>query len=228
MGVTDRDEPRQQHCPDPGSPATGSPPAAADLPAQSTLDALLTAVASGDEVAFGSLYGHTVHPVMALVRLLMRDVVLAEEVTQDVFLMVWLGAGRFDASRGRAGAWIMAIARSRAIDRIKSIQAARERDHRFATEPKTMISSFPEEEVVAGLERHRVHLALGVLTSIQRQAIMLTFFGGHSYPETAQLLDIPLPTLKSRVRQALIKLRHHLEAGEVSGSPQPNRASAAG
>lgn len=178
------------------------------------LEDLLDAVATGDKVAFNDLYGQTVYPVMALVRLLMRDVALAEEVTQDVFLTVWLKAGRFDPSRGPAGAWIMAIARSRAIDRIRSLQAARERDHRFATQPLTAPCDL-DDQLVAEFESHRVHFALAALTSIQRQAIMLAFFGGHSYAETAQILGVPLPTLKSRVREGLIRLRQHLETGRT-------------
>lgn len=185
------------------------------VPARVQLDELLAAIAAGDRVAFGRLYDQTIDPVMGLVRLLMRDVALAEEVTQDVFLTVWLNANRFDASRGRAGAWIMAIARSRAIDQIRSAQASRERDHRFAALP--MLVPDPDDEVVAGLERHRVHLALSVLTPIQRQAIMLAFFGGHSYAETARLLEIPLPTLKSRIREGLIRLRNHLAAAQLVG-----------
>ncbi|MGI8416051.1 MAG: sigma-70 family RNA polymerase sigma factor [Nakamurella sp.] len=179
------------------------------------LDELLAAVAAGDRIAFGNLYDQTIHPVMGLVRLLMRDVALAEEVTQDVFLTVWLNASRFDASRGRAGAWIMAIARSRAIDQIRSTQASRERDHRFAGLP-TLIAD-PDDEALACLERDRLHLALSVLTPIQRQAIMLAFFGGHSYAETARLLQIPLPTLKSRIREGLIRLRYHLATEQLVG-----------
>lgn len=173
------------------------------------LDDLLGAVASGDEMAFGQLYGRTLHPVMALVRLLLRDAALAEEVTQEVFLTVWLSAGRFDAARGQAGAWILAIARSRSIDRIKSVQAARVRDHEFATQPD-LSAAAPEDEVVLSFERHHLRSALAVLTSLQRQTILLAFFGGHTYPETAALLGVPLPTVKSRIRDGLIRLRHHL------------------
>lgn len=179
------------------------------------LDDLLAAVGAGDEKAFGELYGQTLHPVMALVRLLLRDTALAEEVTQEVFLTVWLSAGRFDADRGRAGAWILAIARSRSIDRIKSVQAARERDHAFATRPET-IAAAPEDEALLSLERHHLRSALSVLTAIQRQAILLAFFGGHSYPETAALLGVPLPTLKARIRDGLLRLRHHLDAGRTT------------
>lgn len=197
----------------PGRPHTDTAISADGVP---SLDELLNAVAVGDEVAFRNLYGQTVRPVMSLVRLLMRDVAMAEEVTQDVFLLVWLKAGRFDASRGRAGAWIMALARSKAIDRIKSAQAARLRDHRFAVEP-SVPSVGLDDDMLVELDQHRVRRALAALTAIQRQAIMLAFFGGHSYPETAQLLGVGLPTVKSRVRQGLIRLRHHLEAERTAG-----------
>jgi len=215
--VTDWQASRPYDPPDAAFPAVPGPSETTEPTDTATsLDELLNAVATGDEVAFRNLYGQAVHPVMSLVRLLMRDVAMAEEVTQDVFLLVWLKAGRFDPSRGRAGAWIMAIARSKAIDRIKSAQATRLRDHRFAVEPSAPSAEL-DDDMLAELDQHRVRRALAALTAIQRQAIMLAFFGGHSYPETAQLLGVGLPTVKSRVRQGLIRLRQHLEAERTSG-----------
>lgn len=185
-------------------------------PDDADLNDLLNSVAAGDAVAFAHLYGQIVHPVMALVRLLMRDVALAEEVTQDVFLAVWTGAAKFDSSRGQAKAWILAMARSRAIDRIRSTQAARIRDDHFAHDAFTEGADAGEEAQTA-LEQQRLHQALAVLTPLQRQAIMLAFFGGHTYPETANLLQVPLPTLKSRVREGLMRLRSHLDENSAAG-----------
>ena len=179
-------------------------------PAPVTLDELMAAVADGDQEAFGRLYGAVVYPVMNLVRLLLRDASLAEEVTQEVLLAVWLNAGRFDPLRGRAGAWIIGIARSRAIDRLRSVGAQRGRDDRYFQEaPQTGPSA--ADSVLARLEAVRVHQALGVLKSTQRQAVLLAFFGGFSYPEVAELLEIPLPTVKSRIQSGLKKLRAHLD-----------------
>jgi RNA polymerase sigma-70 factor (ECF subfamily) len=174
-----------------------------------SVDLLLESVAQGDRTAFDELYGQFVTPVSRLVRLLMRDIAMAEEVTQEVFLAVWLGAGRFDRGRGDGGAWILGIARSRAIDRIRSAEATRRRDQHYAV--SAVESSVPTPELVVDrLDSTVVREALGVLTAKQRQALLLAFFGGHSYQEVSELLGIPLPTVKSRIRDGLGRLRRHL------------------
>ena len=180
-------------------------------PTDVSVDELLEAVAHGDRGAFDHLYARLLSPVSRLTRLLMRDVALAEEVTQEVFLAVWLGAVRFDPVRGDGAAWIIGIARSRAIDRIRAVHSARLRDRNYAA-----LSIEPEmtsaDDVVARLDHRILHEALWVLTPKQRQSVMLAFFGGHSYQEVSTILGVPLPTVKSRIRDGLLRLRSHLEA----------------
>lgn len=179
---------------------------------------LLGAVADGNRAAFEILYGQLQLPVSRLIRLLMRDVDLAEEVTQEVFLAVWLGASRFDPLRGQGDAWVIGIARSRAIDRIRSVQAARQRDHSWAAAVDVVVPA-TLDLVTARLDGRLVHDALRVLTSKQRQSVMLAFFGGHSYRQVSVLLDVPLSTVKSRIRDGLLRLRDHLEStGLVSAA----------
>ncbi len=180
-------------------------------PTDVSVDELLDAVAHGDRGAFDHLYARLLSPVSRLTRLLMRDVALAEDVTQEVFLAVWLGALRFDPVRGDGAAWIIGIARSRAIDRIRAVQSSRLRDRNYAA-----LSVEPEmtsaDDVVARLDHRILHEALWVLTPKQRQSVMLAFFGGHSYQEVSTILGVPLPTVKSRIRDGLLRLRSHLEA----------------
>ena len=175
------------------------------------VDRLLAAVAAGDRRAFDALYGTLRSPVQRLVRLLIRDDALAEEVTQEVFLSVWLDAARFDPGRGGGGAWIIGIARSRAIDRIRSVQAARQRDRAYAAVAELPTVPTPEL-VTARLDGRLIRDALAVLTDKQRQSVLLAFFGGHSYQEVSALLGVPLPTVKSRIRDGLTRLRLHLES----------------
>ena len=178
---------------------------------------LLQSVAAGDRAAFNDLYGQFLSPVSRLVRLLMRDPAMAEEVTQEVFLAVWLGAGRFDPHRGEGGAWILGIARSRAIDRIRSAEATRRRDQNYAiSEHEAPIAT--HDLVEDRLDGTIVREALWVLTLKQRQALLLAFFGDHSYQEVAELLGVPLPTVKSRIRDGIGRLRTHL------GEPAPGQS----
>jgi RNA polymerase sigma-70 factor (ECF subfamily) len=178
-----------------------------------TVEGLLAAVADGDRFAFDLLYARFLTPVSRVAQLLMRNAALAEEVTQEVFLAVWLGAARFDPSRGTGSAWIMGIARSRTIDRIRSVQASRERDRSYCAHYADFENP-PLDEVAARLDRRTIEEAMGVLTPKQRQSVVLAFFGGHSYLEVSALLGIPLPTVKSRIRDGLRRLRAHLETTE--------------
>lgn len=194
-----------------GRVEAASGPSLAIAVAPDDTDQLLIDVASGSRAAFEELYGRYFVPVSRLVRLLMRDCALAEEVTQEVFLAIWLGASRFDARRGDGGAWIIGIARSRAIDRIRSVQAARQRDRIWAAESDS--TDLPASDLVsARLDGRLVREALVVLSAKQRQSVLLAFFGGHSYQEIAALLQVPLPTVKSRIRDGLRRLRAHLES----------------
>jgi RNA polymerase sigma-70 factor, ECF subfamily len=191
----------------PGQPVGRQAPAEqAGLAAQpADLTALLGEVAKGDETAFRALYDRTSAQVLGVVTRVVRDPAQSEEVMQEVLLAVWRNAARFDPAAGSANAWIMTQAHRRAVDRVRSQQSASDRELRAAT----AVIPFDEvaEAVQANLERERVRHCLSGLTEVQREAVTLAFYGGYTYREVAQLLDIPVGTVKTRMRDGLIRLR---------------------
>ena len=173
--------------------------------AEADLAALLNRVGRGDEEAFGAVYDRVAATVFGLVQRVLRDPAQAEEVTQEVMLDVWRTATRFDQGRGSPQAWVATIAHRRAVDRVRSAQAAVRRDDQAARpgEPYDDVA----EAVEARLERERVRRCLGSLTELQRESIVLAYYGGYTYREVADLLGIALGTAKTRMRDGLIRLR---------------------
>jgi len=170
------------------------------------LDGLLTLVARGDEAAFASVYDQLSGPVYGLIRRVVRDPSQSEEVAQEVMLDVWRAASRFEPDRGSPQAWVATIAHRRAVDRVRSAQAATRRDdHAAAQAPEG--HDGVAEAVEAKLERERVRRCLGALTELQRESIVLAYYGGYTYREVAGLLGIALGTTKTRMRDGLIRLR---------------------
>ncbi|HEU4422888.1 MAG TPA: ECF RNA polymerase sigma factor SigK [Pilimelia sp.] len=187
--------------------AVPAAPRAAGADPAAQADALLRAVARGDEAAFARLYDLVAARVYGLIRRVLRDPTHAEEVTQEVLVEVWRTASRFDASRGSATAWIFTIAHRRAVDRVRSEQAGAERVRKLAATSAETPYDEVVDEVTAHLERQQVRRCLGGLTELQREAIMLAYYGGHTYREVAELLNTALPTIKTRMRDGLIRLR---------------------
>ena len=148
--------------------------------------------------------------VFGLTRTVLRNDSLAEEVTQDVFLEIWQRAARFDRDRGTALSWIMRLAHARAVDKVRHHQATYVREHRDAVSSYQPEFDVVMQDVLAGQDRAELHEALLGITARQQEAIRLTFFGGHSYPEASVMLGVPLSTLKTRIRDGLISLRDTL------------------
>jgi RNA polymerase sigma-70 factor (ECF subfamily) len=168
---------------------------------------LLRAVARGDEAAFGRLYDLVSPRVYGLIRRVLRDPAQAEEVAQEVFVEVWRTAARFDAARGSATAWVFTIAHRRAVDRVRAEQAAAARTMKVGVASVDTPYDEVVDEVAGRLERQQVRRCLADLTELQRQAVTLAYYQGHSYSEVAGLLGTPLPTIKTRMRDGLIRLR---------------------
>ncbi|MCW2538773.1 MAG: polymerase subunit sigma [Frankiales bacterium] len=184
--------------------------AAPDEPDTDPLGQLLAAAARGDERAFAELYDQTSARVYGLVLRVVRDAAQSAEVTQDVFLDVWRQSARFDRSRSAVMPWLLMIAHRRAVDRVRSAQSSLVRDDRYAELNVERPYDSVSEQVEISIEGQRVRKVLHDLTEAQREAVSLAYFGGYTHSEVAELLHIPLGTVKTRIRDGLIRLRDAL------------------
>jgi RNA polymerase sigma-70 factor (ECF subfamily) len=162
-------------------------------------------VARGDTAAFDAVYEQIVPSVFGIVLRVMRDPAQSEEVSQDVMLEIWRDAAKFDPGRGSAMAWVTTLAHRRAVDRVRSVQKESDRELRVAT------ADIPYDEVAeaveSGFERERVRRCLGSLTDLQRESVNLAYYRGYTYAQVASLLGVPTGTIKTRMRDALVRLR---------------------
>ena len=166
---------------------------------------LLCQVAKGDEAAFEALCGTVAPVVYGVARAVVRDPCAAEEICQEVLLELWRCAARFTPGQGNAMAWVTTIAHRRAVDRVRSERRASEREQRAASHGVDY--DHVAEEVEARIDRERVRRCLGSLTDLQRESVILAYYGGYTFREVAVLLGIPEGTAKTRMRDGLIRLR---------------------
>lgn len=164
-------------------------------------------VALGDEGAFARVYDRVAGPVLGVVRAVVRDHAQSEEVAQEVLVEVWRTAPRYRPDRGTAVNWILTLAHRRAVDRVRSVDAAMARDHKAALLDKVPEYDEVAEHVEARLEREQVRRCLRTLTDLQRQSVTLAYYRGLTYREVAEALGLPLGTVKTRLRDGLIRLR---------------------
>lgn len=169
------------------------------------LAGLLGSVARGDQEAFEAVYAQLSGPVYGLVLRILRDAAQAEEVAQEVLVELWRTASRYESARGSATSWAMTLAHRRAVDRVRAVQAGKEREERAgAPEPDYDQVS---EQAETRLEQQQVRRCLAGLTDVQRESITLAYYGGYSYREVAELLGVGLAAIKTRMRDGLIRLR---------------------
>ena len=207
-----------------GAPAPGE---AAATRSGADLADLLRRSARGDEAAFAELYDATSRRLYGMVLRVVRDHAMSEEVTQEVYLDVWRQSARFDPARGSAMSWLLTIAHRAAVVgaadgvgcvgpaaagpiRPRASEASRRRDDAHASAHQDIDFDTTAESAQASLEAQRVRRALTTLTDAQRSAVELAYLGGYTHTEVARLLDLPLGTAKTRIRDGLIRLRDTL------------------
>lgn len=175
------------------------------------VDILVGQVARGDSQAFAQLYDEMGSSVFGVARRVVRDPARAEDVSQDVFLEIWRKAPSFDAERGSAKTWIMTIAHRRAVDAVRRNESQKKYDGQAVLDEVS--HDEPADSVIKDEEHGAVRTCLETLTELQLESVRLAYFNGYTYSEVASILDKPLPTIKTRMRDGLIRLRDCLEAG---------------
>lgn len=178
-----------------------------ELAVSSTADDLLPLVARGDVEAFEQLFDLTAGSVFGVVRRVLRDPAQSEEVCQEVMVEVWRTASRFDTAKGTAQTWMLTMAHRRAVDRVRSAQASTNREERVAAREHVPVYDDVAEQVEGRLEAEQVRRCLGGLTELQRESVTMAYYGGYTYREVSDLLDVPLGTVKTRMRDGLIRMR---------------------
>jgi len=178
---------------------------------------LMARVQRGDRAAFSDLYDALAPQVLGVIKRVLRDPAMSEEVAQEVFVEMWSTAARFDSSRAGVGTWAITMARRRAVDRVRREQSQRSRVAKLLQQP-TETPPGPDAIVAASHDVAAVSAAVEKLPSDQRNVIELAFIDGLTHGAIADRLGLPLGTVKGRVRGGLKRLRSIVDAEEI-GTP---------
>ena len=184
-------------------------------PSGPDLAGLLRRSARGDQRAFAEVYDATSAKVYGLAVRVVRDPAQAEEVAQESFLEMWRTASRYDPDRGSPLAWILTIVHRRAVDRVRAAESSTRREVAYHDRNRTVSHDETAEAATASLEAHRVRTALASLTQVQREAVELAYLQGYTHSEIARMLDLPIGTAKTRIRDGLIRLRDTMGVGSI-------------
>ena len=189
----------------PNPEATAPPGTPADV--NRRLGALLEQIARGDQAAFAEFYELTSRRVFGMARRVLIDVELSEDTTQEVFLQVWQNAAKFNPEAGSPLAWLMTISHRRAVDKVRSSQSSTDREAKYGASSQDIDHDSVSDEVGSRLEAEAVVRCLETLTDTQQESVRLAYYGGLTYREVAEKLNAAVPTIKSRIRDGLIRLK---------------------
>ena len=171
---------------------------------------LMALSSRGHEEAFAELYDRTSQRIYGIILRVLRSPDHAAEVMQEVYVEVWRQSARFSSAKGSVIAWITTMAHRRAVDRVRSVSSEVARDERYAFHGTDREIDQVWDGVEQRLDVERVRRGMASLTPIQREALTLAYFGGYTQSQVAQLLKLPLGTVKTRIRDGLIGLRDAL------------------
>lgn len=193
----------------PNAPNYEAPAAVTDSPADlsNRLAGLLARIAGGDQAAFAEFYQLTSRRVFGMARRVLIDPELSEDSTQEVFLQVWQNAAKFNPEAGSPLSWLMTISHRRAVDKVRSSQSATDREAKYGASSQDVDHDSVSAEVDSRLEAEAVVRCLETLTDTQQESVRLAYYGGLTYREVAEKLNAAVPTIKSRIRDGLIRLK---------------------
>lgn len=188
-------------------PQSAERPVAEGSDERTQLAQLLARTGRGDQEAFAQFYQLTARRVFGMAKRVLVDSELSEDATQEVYLQVWKAAGKYESSSGSPLAWLMTIAHRRAVDKVRSEQSSSDREARFGANSHVVEHDEVVEAVTERIEAEAVVDCLKTLTDTQQESVRLAYYGGLTYREVAERLDVATPTIKSRIRDGLLRLK---------------------